>query len=97
MIDTAGTFAVLELNGANWRQWFLRMENFPYIHKLWEETRDEVIFKKNGDGAVEKEENPDYGKMQRARCYIINYVNLESSEQITRCEAPNKVWTMAFK
>jgi len=94
MTDPAGASAVPELNGANWRQWFLRMENYLRIHNLWDVTASEVKYEKDEAGEVELNEKVNYEKMQRARCLIINCVNSEYSGHITRCSSAHQVWTV---
>ena len=46
MTDPAAQSAVPELYGANWRHWFLRMENYLRIHNLWEVTAREEYWRK---------------------------------------------------
>ena len=94
MTDPAAASAVPELNGANWRQWFLRMENYLRIHNLWEVTENEQDFKLDENGEVRTEDKLNYGKVQKARCLIINCVNSEYSGHITRCETAHQVWTV---
>ena len=94
MTDPAAASAVPELNGANWRQWFLRMENYLKIHNLWEVTANEKDFKLDENGEVRTEDKINYGRVQKARCLIINCVNSEYSGHITRCETAHQVWTV---
>ena len=94
MTDPAAQSAVPELNGANWRQWFLRMENYLRIHNLSEVTATEKIFEKDEQGEVKLEHKMIYEKMQRARCLIINCVNSEYSGHITKCDTAHQVWSV---
>jgi len=63
MTDPARASAVPELNGANLRQWFLRMENYLRIHNLWDVTASEVKYEKDETGEVELNEKVNYEKM----------------------------------
>lgn len=94
MTDPAAASAVPELNGTNWRQWFLRMENYLRIHNLWDVTAQERKFSRNENGEIKLEEKASYEMMHRARCLIINCVNSEYSGHITRCETANEVWSV---
>jgi len=94
MTDPAGASAVPELDGTNWRQWFLRMENYLRIHNLWDVTSNEQDIKMEENGVVNMEDKCIYGKVQKARCRIINCVNSEYSGHITRCDTAHQVWTV---
>lgn len=94
MTDPAAASAVPELNGTNWRQWFLRMENYLRIHNLWDVTANEQRQELDESGEVKLTEKVDYGKMQKARCLIINCVNAEYSGHVTMCDTAHQVWTV---
>eukprot|EP00963_Diacronema_lutheri_P014729 scaffold3844_cov1665-Pavlova_lutheri.AAC.1 len=93
MVDPAATTAVPELNGKNWRQWFIRMENYLRIHNLWTVTAEEPKVEKEKDGEMKMEHQAMYNKMQQARCCIMNCVSEEYSGHITTCTTAHQVWT----
>ena len=93
MVDPAATTAVPELNGKNWRQWFIRMENYLRIHNMWNVTQEELMLEKQENGEIKLEDSAIYYKMQQARCSIMNCVNEEYSGHITTCTTAHQVWT----
>eukprot|EP00963_Diacronema_lutheri_P007771 scaffold671_cov394-Pavlova_lutheri.AAC.1 len=92
MTDPAGAAAVPELNGRNWRQWFIRMENYLRIYGLWEVTCTEPEL-----NSAEKQEGEEKHKIilqciQQARCRIINSVNEEYSGHVNHCTTAHEAW-----
>lgn len=92
MTDPAGPYAVPELNGKNWRQWFIRMENYLRIQGRWEVTCQDPFEGKAEKSELEETNKYDYEKMQQARCRIINSLNEEYSGHVTCCETAHEAW-----
>ena len=92
MTDPAGAAAVPELNGRNWRQWFIRMENYLRIYGLWEVSCTEPDLKSAENEEWDEKQKITLQCIQQARCRIINSVNEEYSGHVNHCNTAHEAW-----
>ena len=93
MNDPAGISAIPELNGRNWRQWFIRMENYLRIHGLWEVTQNDPFKgKKTYKEKLAETDKYIYEKVEQARCRIVNTMDEQHTAYVRNCASAHEAW-----
>lgn len=92
MNDPASQSVVPELNGRNWRQWFIRMENYLRIYGLWDVTCTDSFDNAQVKKEWTEKEQFNYERMQQARCRIVNTMNEEYSGYVNHCKTAHQAW-----